>query len=196
MADHVGIPLVEALSFVHNALVGANLRERIKLGASGKVITAYDICRALALGADYVLSARGFMFSVGCIQARSCHSNACPTGVATQDPARQRALVVSDKAPRVANFQRNTLKALAELLGSAGLNHPSELRPWHLHIRHASGAVVRGDEAYRHIAAGTLLSRRVNPDLALEWDRAQPTSFQPQETVVWRAESLFVAETA
>jgi len=196
LADHVGVPLAEALSFVHNALVGAELRERIKLGASGKIITAYDICRTLALGADYVLSARGFMFSVGCIQARSCHSNTCPTGVATQDPGRQRALVVSDKAPRVANFQRNTLKALAELLGSAGLEHPSELRPWHLQFRHASGAVLRGDEAYPHTAPGALLSRAVTPDLAREWDRAQPDSFQAQDSVVWRPKGLFVAETA
>src|SRR5579862_1338473 len=96
--NHVGMPLVEGLSFVHNALVGTGLRERIKLGASGKIISAYDICRAAALGADYVMSARGFMFAIGCIQSRSCHTNRCPTGVATQDRNRQRALVVSDKA--------------------------------------------------------------------------------------------------
>ena len=88
LVNHVGMPLVEGLSFVHNALVGAGLRERIKLGASGKIVSAYDICRAFALGADYVMSARGFMFAVGCIQSRSCHTNHCPTGVATQDPDR------------------------------------------------------------------------------------------------------------
>src|SRR5262249_18775243 len=114
LTNHVGLPLADGLSFVNNALIGAGLRDRIKLGASGKIINAYDLARACALGADFALSARGFMFSVGCIQARSCHANKCPTGVATQDRLRQRALVVRDKAVRVANFHRNTLKALAE----------------------------------------------------------------------------------
>jgi hypothetical protein len=134
------------------------------------------------------------MFSVGCIQARSCHSNACPTGVATQDPARQRALVVEDKAPRVANFHSNTLKALAELLGAAGLAHPNELRPWHLHIRRADGAMMLGDEAFSHIAPGALLAGAVTPDLAIEWNRAQATSFSPKDNVIWRAEGLFGAD--
>ena len=130
------VPLVA----VGNALVGAGLRARIKLGASGKLVTAFDLCRVFAIGADFALSARSFMFAVGCIQSRSCHTNHCPTGVATQSSLRQRALVVADKAPRVANFHRNTLRALAELLGSAGLGHPDQLKPWHLQIRHQSGA--------------------------------------------------------
>jgi glutamate synthase domain-containing protein 2 len=109
LSNHVGLPLNEGLSFVHNALVGAGLRDRIRLGASGKLVTAFDLCRVFAIGADYAMCARSFMFAAGCIQSRSCHTNHCPTGVATQDPARQRALVVSDKAPRVANFHRNTL---------------------------------------------------------------------------------------
>ena len=124
LSNHVGLPLNEGLSFVHNALVGVGLRDRIRLGASGKLVTGFDFCRAFAIGADYALCARGFMFAVGCIQSRSCHTNRCPTGVATQDQLRQRALVVADKAPRVANFHKNTLRALAELLGSAGLSHP------------------------------------------------------------------------
>jgi glutamate synthase domain-containing protein 2 len=162
---------------VHNALVGAGVRDRIKLGASGKLVTAYDLCRVFAMGADYAMSARSFMFAVGCIQSRSCHTNHCPTGVATQDRLRQRALVVEDKAPRVANFHRNTLRALAELLGAAGLEHPDELKPWHLHIRHQSGAVMRGDDVYPHVEPGAILAGQISPELAREWERARADSF-------------------
>jgi glutamate synthase domain-containing protein 2 len=179
LADHVGTPLAEGLIFAHNALQGAGLRDRVKLGASGKIISAYDISRILALGADYVLSARGFMFAIGCIQSRSCHTNRCPTGVATQDRDRQRALVVDDKARRVASFHRNTLKALGEVLGAAGLSHPNDIKPWHLHIRQADGRVVRGDAFYMHVAPGALLRGEVDADLAQEWSRAQAESFDP-----------------
>jgi glutamate synthase domain-containing protein 2 len=181
LTNHVGLPLVDGLSFVHNALVGANLRDKVKLGASGKIITAYDICRAFALGADFVLSARGFMFAAGCIQSRSCHTNQCPTGVATQDKGRARALVVSDKSRRVANFHRNTLKALAEVLGAAGLTHPDQIKPWHLHVRHPDGRVLRGDLAFRHLEPGALISGDVDPALAREWDRALAGSFSPAD---------------
>jgi glutamate synthase domain-containing protein 2 len=89
--DHVGMPLREGLLFVHNALVGVGLRERIRVGASGKIVTAFDIARTLALGADWCNSARGFMFALGCLQAQTCHTGHCPTGVTTQDPNRMRA---------------------------------------------------------------------------------------------------------
>jgi glutamate synthase domain-containing protein 2 len=179
LSNHVGMPLAEGLSFVHNALVGAGLRDRIKLGASGKLVTAYDLCRIFAMGADYALAARTFMFAVGCIQSRSCHTNNCPTGVATQSALRQRALVVSDKAPRVANFHRNTLRALGELLGSVGLMHPDEIKPWHLQIRHQSGAVLRGDDVYPHVADNAIVNGEMSEDLAREWRRARADSFEP-----------------
>jgi hypothetical protein len=100
---------------VHNTLVGLNLRDRVSLGCAGKVVSAFDIARMMALGADWCNAARGFMFALGCIQAQSCHTGKCPTGVTTQDPVRQRALVVPDKAERVLSFHQNTLVALAEL---------------------------------------------------------------------------------
>jgi glutamate synthase domain-containing protein 2 len=178
-SNHVGLPLNEGLCFVHNALVGAGLRDRIKLGCSGKLVTAFDFCRVFAIGADYALCARSFMFAVGCIQSRSCHSNHCPTGVATQDKLRQRALVVDDKAPRVANFHRNTLHALGELLGSVGLDHPRDLKPWHLHIRHQSGALLRGDAFYPRVAPDALLRGEMHDELGDEWRRARPDSFDP-----------------
>lgn len=141
-SDHLGMPLREGLLFVHNALVGTGLRDKIKIGASGKIVSAFDIARVLALGADWGNSARGFMFAIGCIQSRSCHTNKCPTGVATQDPLRQRALVVPDKAERVASFHGNTLKALAQMLAAAGLDNPDELAPHHL-VRRISETETR-----------------------------------------------------
>ncbi len=177
LADHMGAPLVEALSFVRNVLVGAGLRDQIRIGASGKIISAYDIVRTVGLGADFVMSARGFMFAVGCIQSRSCHTNKCPAGVATQDSSRQSALVVEDKAPRVASFHRNTLRALAEVLGAAGVAHPNELDPAALHLRSQGGAVIRGDEAYPPVEPGALLKGKARPDLQAEWDRADAGSF-------------------
>ena len=107
--------------------------------------------------------------------------------MATQDPVRQRALVVEDKAPRVANYHRNTLRALAELLGSAGLQHPREIKPWHLQIRHQSGAIVRGDYVYPQVRRGALLDGEVEGDLGREWARARADSFEP---AFMRAEAL------
>ena len=140
--DHVGAPLREALMLVHNTLVGVGLRERIRIGASGKIVTAFDIARTIAMGADWCNSARGFMFSLGCLQAQTCHTGNCPTGVTTQDPNRMRALVVTDKAERVFQFHQNTLKALKELLAAAGLTHPSNLGPEHI-IQRVSSTEVR-----------------------------------------------------
>jgi len=141
-ADHVGMPLRDGLRLVHNTLFAIGLRQRIKIGASGKIISSFDLLRVMALGADWGNSARGFMFALGCLQSLSCHTDQCPTGVATQDPIRQRALVVPDKATRVANFHNQTVAALAELVGAAGFTHPSQIRPGHLMTRGADGRSV------------------------------------------------------
>ena len=141
-SDHVGAPLQEGLLLVHNTLVGLGQRHRVRIGCAGKVISAFDIVRAMALGADWCNSARGFMFALGCIQAQTCHTGRCPTGVTSQDPLRQRALVVPDKAERVYRFHRNTLLALKELVQAAGLQHPSEITADHI-VRRVSGTEVR-----------------------------------------------------
>jgi glutamate synthase domain-containing protein 2 len=179
LSNHMGLPLNKALSFVQCALVGAGVRDRLKVGASGKLVTAYDFCRVFAIGADYALSARDFMFAIGCIQSRACHTNNCPTGVATQGRLRQRALVVEDKAKRVANFHRNTLRAVAELLGAAGVAHPSQLEPWHLHVQDQSGAVLRGDEFYPFVEPNALITGTAGGELMREWRRARADSFEP-----------------
>ena len=139
--DHVGAPLQEGLLLVHNTLVATGLRDKIKLGCAGKVVSAFDIARMLALGADWCNSARGFMFALGCIQSQSCHTGACPTGVATQDPQRAAALVVPTKADRVHLFHENTLHALKELVQAAGLTDPSQLNANHIVRRNSEQAV-------------------------------------------------------
>jgi glutamate synthase domain-containing protein 2 len=140
--DHVGAPLQEGLLLVHNTLTGLGLRSRIRIGAAGKVVSAFDISRVLALGADWCNAARGFMFALGCLQAQTCHTGACPTGVTTQDPSRQRALVVSDKIERVYRFHKNTLEALKELVQAAGLTHPNQIRASHI-VRRGTDREVR-----------------------------------------------------
>jgi glutamate synthase domain-containing protein 2 len=178
-SDHIGTPLAEGLSFARSTLTGAGLDGRIKLAASGKRISAFDIVWAMALGADWCNIARGFMFALGCIQAQACHTNCCPVGVATQDRLRQRALVVGDKAERVANYHRNTMEALAEITASAGLAHPIEFEPDHLRIRQKTDAVFTGAEAYPRLAPGALLDGRADGDMAEYWRLASAESFAP-----------------
>lgn len=179
--DHLGVPMREGLLFVHNTLVGLNLRDKIRLGASGKIVSAFDIASVLAIGADWCNSARGFMFAIGCIQSQSCHTNKCPTGVATQDPLRQRALVVPDKAERVFNFHRNTLAALAEMLAAAGLTHPSQLQAKHLVRRMSATEIKLFSQLHVFLKPGELLGDAVAGEFyARMWQLAQADSFEPR----------------
>ena len=176
--DHVGMPLRDGLSFVHNALVGVGLRHHIKIGASGKITSAFDMAKVMALGADWCNAARGFMFAVGCIQAQACHTGQCPTGVTSQDPMRQRAIVVPDKAERAANFHRNTLHALSELVAAAGLVHPSDLRPHHFLRRASSDRVISFAEQYELLLPGQLLGDpQSSPRFAQAWAASTAGSF-------------------
>jgi len=178
-SDHVGMPRRDALWFAQNALVGSGLRDQLKLGVSGKIISGFDIAVAMAMGADWCNSARGFMFALGCLQSLKCHTNQCPVGIATQDPLRQRALDVSDKATRVANFHRHTVGALMELVAAAGLDHPSDLRPRHINRRTSSRAVATLDRAYEWLAPGQLVEERAGPEWQSEWHMASADSFRP-----------------
>lgn len=182
--DHIGVPLREGLLFVHNTLVGLNLRDKIKLGASGKIVSAFDIASVLAIGADWANAARGFMFAIGCIQSQSCHTNKCPTGVATQDPLRQRALVVPDKAERVLNFHRNTLRALAEMLAAAGLEHPSQLEAKHLVRRISATEIKLFSQMHVFLKPGELLTGEVDGQFySRMWQLARADSFEPNSEV-------------
>jgi glutamate synthase domain-containing protein 2 len=156
-SDHLGAPMREGLLFIHNTLVGAGLRDHIRIGAAGKIVSAFDIASVLAIGADWANAARGFMFALGCVQSLSCNTNHCPVGVATQDPLRQRGLVVTDKAERVRNFHDNTVKALADMLAAAGLTHPSELGPHHLVRRVSISEIKQFSELHVFLKPGELL---------------------------------------
>ena len=179
-SDHVGAPLQEGLQLVHNTLIGVNLRSRVSIGAAGKVVSAFDLVRLMALGADWCNAGRGFMMALGCIQAQSCHTGKCPTGVTTQDPQRQQALVVPDKAERVRNFHRSTLHALQELVQAAGLQHPSEFSAHHIVRRVSDTEVQLLSNLITRMAPGALLGdldkqHKVFKDY---WPLADATSFR------------------
>jgi glutamate synthase domain-containing protein 2 len=175
--DHLGMPLRDGLSFVNAALTGANLRGQIKIGCSGKITSGFDMARVIALGADWCNAARGFMFAIGCIQAQQCHTGACPTGVATQDPLRQRALNVSDKAERVLRFHHETVRSLAEIIAAAGLEGPGQLLPQHIMRRSPDGKVTSFKEQYVSLAPGILLETPHATPFAEAWALASSASF-------------------
>ena len=177
--DHLGMPMREGLNFAHNALIGIKARDRIKIGAAGKIATAFDMARAMALGADWCNSARGFMFALGCIQSLSCHTDRCPTGVTTQDPTRNRALYVPHKIDRVYNFHHATLHALSELLAAAGLEHPQELRPIHFSKRTTATEVRSFATLYPTLRPGELLDGTEDSRYREAWAMARADSFAP-----------------
>ena len=182
--DHVGSPLQEGLILVHNSLRGAGLRSQIMIGCAGKVVSAFDIARLMALGANWCNSARGFMFAIGCIQAQTCHTGHCPTGVTTQDPLRQQALVVVDKAERVYHFHQNTLHALKELVQAAGVQHPNEINAHHIVRRTGDHTVDSLAHAMlREISEGSLLKDTLDKLPMVyqhHWPKASADSFALQ----------------
>lgn len=176
-ANSLGLPMRDGLHFANITLIGAGIRDKIKLGASGKIVSGADMARAFALGADWCNSARGFMFAIGCIQARSCHTNRCPTGVATQDERRQAGLHVGDKAYRVANFHRNTLHGFAEMVGAMGLTSPKQIMLNMINFRepHLSGTSAVALEP------GQLLKPDCPEEYAMFWRMASPATFHRVE---------------
>jgi len=178
LTNSVGTPLRDALSFVHNALIGVGLRDQIKLIASGKIFSAFHLLRALALGADIVNSARGMMFALGCIQSRQCNANTCPTGIATQDPARYRQLNIQAKGQRVANFHKASVHALMEMVTSMGLSSPSQVLPCHLHRRIESSTLKTYAELYDWLDNGCLLQQDSIPqNWKNDWSIARADSW-------------------
>ena len=179
--DHLGCPLKDALIFVDNALIGANLRDKVKIGASGKIVSAFDIAHMCALGADWVNMARPFMFSIGCIQCRSCHTGECPTGIATMDPMRYRAIDIDDRSNRAFNFHKNTLFVLKELLESVGVNHPTELNRRHIVRRLSESEIRLADQIYPKAEKGELLKKGkkiiADPRIDVYWNKVNSKSF-------------------
>ncbi|MGW2225681.1 FMN-binding glutamate synthase family protein [Streptomyces formicae] len=178
--DHVGTPLTEGLTTLHNALVGSGLRDRVRIGASGKVATGADIVKRMIQGADYTNAARAMMFAVGCIQSQRCHTNRCPVGVATQDARRGRALDVEDKYRRVARFQRATVHSAMEIMASLGVRDPASLRPHMLRRRVAYDAVSSYADLFTWLEPGQLLTAKSLPvEWHRAWDGADPDTFTP-----------------
>ncbi|MDI9245065.1 FMN-binding glutamate synthase family protein [Marinobacter sp. CHS3-4] len=183
--NRLGTPMTESLLLVHNTLVGINLREDIAIGAAGKITSAFDIARTLALGADWCNAARGYMFSLGCIQALNCHTGRCPSGVATQDPRRGNKLDVQDKSQRVYNYHNNTLEALRNLLAASRLNHPSELGPEHIIRRTSKTEVHSYLDLYTFLEPGALLKDAETGDRTYDtyWPVAQSDNFEPPQFI-------------
>ena len=180
-AANIGSPLRDALVFVDNCLRGAGLRDRVKIAASGKIVSAYDIIRHCALGADWCNMARPFMFAIGCIQARDCASSNCPSGVATMNPSRYRVIDVNDRAQRVYNFHKNTLVALKEMLEAAGLTHTHQLNRRHIVRRLSASQIKLADQIYPRVEINALIEGKPveDPRLAAYWHRVNGASFQP-----------------
>ncbi len=162
-SSHVGCPLTEALSFVHNTLVGFGVREKIRVIASGRIISGFDLIAKLCIGADAGNSARGMMFALGCIQALQCNKNTCPTGVATQDPFLTRGLVVEQKKVRVRNYHDKTTHSVQEIMGAMGLRHTSELRPWHLMRRTGVAEIHNYEQLLEYVKPGCFLNEETVP---------------------------------
>lgn len=183
-SNSVGMPLREALSFVCDALMGFGLKKDIKVIASGKVFTGFHIVKNIAMGADACNSARGMMLALGCVQSLTCNNNECPVGVATQDPALARGIVVADKAQRVARFHDETVKAAAEIVGSAGLNHPAELNRSHIFRRISQTEVKRYDEIHPYPSAGCFNGTNFPQRFSQELNESSADSFLPENCLV------------
>ncbi|TAL76516.1 MAG: FMN-binding glutamate synthase family protein [Burkholderiaceae bacterium] len=194
LSDWVGMPLIEGLILMRNALVGCNLKDEIKLVASGKVYSGMGLARNIALGADWCNAARAFMFSIGCIQAQRCHLGTCPTGVTTQDPARQRGLVPEVQGQRAARFHEKTVAAMVDMVAAAGLKHPKDLEPHYLMHRTGPESALPFDRIHAFLPAGILLDAPEDTLYSEWWEAAQINSFRPAiDLVATRATARPVA---
>lgn len=178
--DDIGSPMRNGLLVVRDALTGTNLRDKIKIGAAGKILTGARFAKTLALGADWVNSARGFMFALGCVQSMRCHTNRCPTGVTTQDRDRQKGLVIEEKIPRVVNFHRNTVDALIQVCAAAGCEDPKDIKPEQIMRRWGPDKASAFSELYPRLEPGQLLDDPGKTLYAEEWEAARAESFDPK----------------
>lgn len=184
LSNHVGMPLMDGLVTVRNALVGSGLHKKVKLAASGKIISGSNLAETLAIGADWCNAARAFLFSIGCIQAQRCHTGTCPTGITTQDKSRQRSLDPELQGERAANFQQATIKALMEIVAATGLEHPRDLRPHHIHHRISASKSLPLDHIWEFLPENILVDAPQETTYAPWWNAANPHSFRPRTNSV------------
>jgi len=178
LSNSVGMPLREGQIFVRNALVGTGFKDRVKIAASGKIHSGAQMAKAFALGADWCNAARPFMFSLGCVQSMQCHTGECPTGVATQEAWRQKGLVVEDKGPRVARFQRQTLHSLRDIVIAMGLDNPWNIEPRDMRERLNGAKSNAIDAIYTFVEPGELISGTDNNQLREHWEMARADTFR------------------
>jgi glutamate synthase domain-containing protein 2 len=176
-ASHIGCPCKEALIFVHNALIGFGIRDKIKISANGKTSTGFGIVNRIALGADFCGAARAFMLSIGCIQALKCNKNVCPVGITTHKPDLMRGLVVTSKAERVAEYHKNTMISVSEIIGSMGISHTEDLRHWHIIRRTGPTEIKHYGEIYHYLSPGDLLKEPFPPRYKRALEAARADSF-------------------
>jgi len=178
-SNSVGMPLREALAFVYDALTGFDLKKHIRLIASGKVATGFDLVKNFALGADMCNSARGMMFALGCIQALECNTNTCPTGVATQDKSLMKGLVVEDKKTRVANFHNATIGSAIQMIGAAGLQHPCDIHRMFIYRRVSNNQIQTYGELFPYIPKGSLLKTPYPINFEMDMAISSENTFVP-----------------
>lgn len=184
-SNRLGMMCLEAVYFVHNALIGAGLRDKIKIIASGKTASSFDLLAKVAMGADTVNAARTMMMSLGCIQSRHCNTNMCPTGIATQDPARSKAIDVSAKSERVKNYHKNTLNSFFELVGSMGLDSPEKLQPHMLKRRTPYGLLMSVGSLIEPLQSNDLINENNIAGPWSEWWRmAQSEDFYSEDLYI------------
>lgn len=176
-ANHIGEPLTAGLIFVHNALVGIGLRDKIRIVCSGKIATGFDMVFRIAMGADICQNARAMMMSIGCVQSKQCNANTCPTGITTQDIRLQRGLVVDEKKLRAAEYHKNTLQSFLEIVGAMGLSNPSQLKPEYIMQRVTHHTTQPLSEIYEYLQEGQLLGTAIPESYKKYWERADAWQF-------------------
>lgn len=175
-SNRLGMPVLEATYFAGQVLKGAGLRQDIRLIAAGRTASGFDILAKIGLGADVVNSGRAMMLALGCIQSKTCNTNKCPTGVATQDASRAKAVNVDLRAVRVKNYQAGTVSAFLELCGALGYEYPGQLKPSDLHQRTDRG-LRHFDQIYTPLAHEQLIVGRVPEAYEEDWHKSRADSF-------------------
>lgn len=175
--NFIGTPLEEGLVFIHNALIGVNVRDKIRLICSGKVTNGFDLVTNIALGADMCNSARAMMMAAGCLQTKQCNANTCPTGIATQSKRLQYGLVVDEKKHHIANYHKNTMKSFLEMVGALGLANPSDLNPGHIMRRVSPQLVKPFNEIYEYLSPGQFLGPNIPSSYKRYWEEANAEKF-------------------
>ncbi|SHO58917.1 FMN-binding glutamate synthase family protein [Vibrio quintilis] len=184
-SNRLGMLCLEGVSLVHNALIGIGLRDKVRIIASGKTASSFELLSKIAVGADTVNAARTMMFALGCIQSRHCNTNNCPTGIATQDATRSKAVDVVKKSERVKNYHHNTLESFYELVGSMGLHSPCQLRPHMLKQRSANGGLQPVETHITPLAPGALIHdvSALSPDWRRWWQQSQAEQYAGDDDI-------------